>query len=190
MISFINNIWIVSLVCFLLGFAVTPALQRLVAYIQSRNGMFTGKYFAFTGDRGASLIEVETVKFRQVGDKVSGKIARWGSLSLDAHGEIAAEQTLEPLVYYFSGRTLGRQVQVNYWKPERESQNGGVIVLEPDADGSVFEGIWGGTGVDLKEGKNLLTGADCVWVRDRGNDLQGNRSNDLQGMGKGSDLSS
>jgi hypothetical protein len=166
MINFINNNWVVSLLSILVGFAVTPLLQQAGDYIQSRRGPLTGTYVGFAGSSDPSHFEVELIKCRQVRKKLSGKIV--GLASLTRYGqEVGIERDLALTTYQFVGRMLERQVQIIYWIPEKGSQNGGVIVLEPDANGLVFKGFWSGTGSYWPTNETLIMGSRYIWFRDR-----------------------
>jgi hypothetical protein len=166
-IDFINNNWVVSLLSILVGCAVTPLLQQVGDYIQSRRGPLTGTYVGFAGSSGLSHFDVEVIKCRQVGKKLSGKIVGLASLDLLRNQEVRIGRHLSPTIHQFAGRVLERQVQIIYWIPERGSQNGGVIVLEPDANGLVFEGFWSGTGAYSLTGKTLIMDSRYIWFRDR-----------------------
>ena len=166
MIEFIDNAWVVSLSCILVGFAVTPLLQRAGDYIRSRRGPLTGTYIAFAGSGDPQHFTVEVINCRQTGKGLSGTIIGRADLTLDNQG-IHIRQFSVPIIYKFIGRVLERQVQAIYWVPEKGSQNGGVIVLEPDANGLVFNGFWGGTGEYAWTGRTLIMDGRYIWFRDR-----------------------
>lgn len=166
MINFLNNNWVVSLLSILVGFSVTPLLQQTGNYIQGRRGPLTGTYIGFAGSTDLNHFDVELIRCRQVGNKISGKILGFASVDLDDE-EVSIERNLPPTAYKFDGRVLGRQIQATYFVPERGSQNGGVIVLEPDANGLVFKGAWSGTGHGWPVYTTSIMRSRYIWFRDR-----------------------
>jgi hypothetical protein len=157
-ISVINNGWLVSLASIVITVAVTPTLQRASDWVRSRRGALTGTYLALSQVGSPESLIAEIIRCRHVGDRLKGTIQARAEYEI-SRAEIVSLAEVKG-TYRFTGRVRSRQVLLNYWSPDRASQNGGTMTMAIEADGLTFLGIWCGTATT-----GQVTSGQCTWIK-------------------------